>query len=63
MGMDEDLFTRLDTKNNTRMLKQQYRMNKPIMDLANRLTYKGKLLAGNDEIANTTLKFENPRVI
>ncbi|KAK0074927.1 hypothetical protein PV326_012052, partial [Microctonus aethiopoides] len=63
LGMDEDLFTRLDTKNNTRMLKQQYRMNKPIMDLANRLTYKGKLLAGNDEIANTTLKFENPRVL
>lgn len=63
LGMNEDMFTRLDSVNNTRILKQQYRMNKPIMDLANKLTYNGELLAGNQKIANATLQFVNKKVI
>lgn len=61
--MDEDMFSRLDSKNNTRILKLQYRMNNTIMDLANRLTYRGELMVGNEKIANATLRWTDPEVI
>ncbi|XP_011308932.1 DNA replication ATP-dependent helicase/nuclease DNA2 [Fopius arisanus] len=60
LGMAEDIFNRLDTPNNTRSLRLQYRMNETIMALANAFTYKGELCAGNEAIANATLKFKNP---
>ncbi|XP_057319970.1 DNA replication ATP-dependent helicase/nuclease DNA2 isoform X1 [Microplitis mediator] len=63
LGMNENMFSRLDSVHNTRILKQQYRMNKPIMDLANKLTYNGELLAGNQKIANATLEFVNKKVV
>ncbi|XP_043256644.1 DNA replication ATP-dependent helicase/nuclease DNA2 [Colletes gigas] len=54
LGANESLFCRLDSKNNTVMLTKQYRMNKRIMYLANKLTYNDTLAAGNTTIENAT---------
>ncbi|CAD6207928.1 GSCOCG00003186001-RA-CDS [Cotesia congregata] len=62
LGMNETMFSRLDSVNNTRTLKKQYRMNQKIMDLANKLTYNGELIIGNDQVANATLRFTNKKV-
>lgn len=62
LGMNETMFSRLDSVNNTRTLKKQYRMNQKIMDLANKLTYNGELIIGNDQVANATLIFSNKKV-
>ncbi|XP_031846544.2 DNA replication helicase/nuclease 2 isoform X2 [Nomia melanderi] len=55
LGADESLFARLDSDNNTVKLTKQYRMNKDIMRLANKLTYNDMLEAGNTLIENATL--------
>ncbi|KAK4872773.1 hypothetical protein RN001_014802 [Aquatica leii] len=55
-GLSESLFERLDSPNSTVILRLNYRMNKPITDMANALTYQGQLLTGNDIVANATLK-------
>lgn len=52
LGADESLFARLDSENNTVNLTKQYRMNKNIMFLANKLTYNDMLEAGNTSIEN-----------
>nr|XP_012144834.1 PREDICTED: DNA replication ATP-dependent helicase/nuclease DNA2-like isoform X5 [Megachile rotundata] len=52
LGADESLFVRLDSENNTVILTEQYRMNKYIMNLANKLTYNDRLKAGNNSIEN-----------
>ncbi|XP_063987784.1 DNA replication ATP-dependent helicase/nuclease DNA2 isoform X2 [Diachasmimorpha longicaudata] len=63
LGMDEDIFNRLDSPNNTRSLKLQYRMNQTIMNLANEFMYKGELCIGNETVANATLKFKCPEKV
>ncbi|XP_033337738.2 DNA replication helicase/nuclease 2 [Megalopta genalis] len=55
LGADESLFARLDSNNNTVNLTKQYRMNKNIMQLANKLTYNDMLEAGNLLVENATL--------
>lgn len=55
LGADETLFSRLDSQNNTVNLTKQYRMNKTIMQLANKLTYNDALETGNTLIENATL--------
>ncbi|XP_078043010.1 DNA replication helicase/nuclease 2 [Augochlora pura] len=55
LGADESLFARLDNDNNTINLLKQYRMNKNIMRLANKLTYNDMLRAGNTSVENATL--------
>ncbi|XP_015607764.1 DNA replication ATP-dependent helicase/nuclease DNA2 [Cephus cinctus] len=62
-GMGESLFVRLDNENNTIELVLQYRMNTTIMNLANSLTYKGKLKAGNDAVADATLKVKDESIL
>ncbi|CAK9803234.1 DNA replication ATP-dependent helicase/nuclease DNA2 [Anthophora quadrimaculata] len=52
LGADESLFVRLDSKKNTVCLTKQYRMNKNIMYVANKLTYNDMLEAGNTLIEN-----------
>ncbi|XP_017791107.1 PREDICTED: DNA replication ATP-dependent helicase/nuclease DNA2 [Habropoda laboriosa] len=52
LGADESLFARLDSKNNTVCLTKQYRMNKKIMYIANKLTYNDTLKSGNTLIEN-----------
>jgi len=49
-GLDTSLFTLLDTKHSvaTTNLNLQYRMNSRIAELANHLTYEGKLQCGDD---------------
>ncbi|XP_076683679.1 DNA replication helicase/nuclease 2 isoform X2 [Andrena cerasifolii] len=54
LGADESLFLRLDSENNTVNLTKQYRMNRNIMHLANKLTYNDTLEAGNTTIENAT---------
>lgn len=61
--MNQDIFSRLDTPNNTRILSLQYRMNDPIMELANQLTYNGELCAGNESVAKSTYKFKDEKII
>ncbi|KAB0792512.1 hypothetical protein PPYR_14471 [Photinus pyralis] len=58
-GLAESLFERLNTQSATVTLQQNYRMNKPITDMANNLTYNGQLLTANEEVANATLQFPN----
>ncbi|XP_076652075.1 DNA replication helicase/nuclease 2 isoform X2 [Halictus rubicundus] len=52
LGADESLFARLDSTNNTVNLTKQYRMNKNIMRLANKLAYNDMLEAGSTLIEN-----------
>ncbi|XP_043283402.1 DNA replication ATP-dependent helicase/nuclease DNA2 isoform X2 [Venturia canescens] len=63
MGMNESLFARLDSENNTVTLKLQYRMNKRIMSIANILTYNDSMIAANSQIANATLYVKDPTVL
>lgn len=59
LGMNESLFSRLDSENNVVSLTLQYRMNSCIMDIANKLTYHDQLQVGNETIANATLPVTN----
>lgn len=60
--MNESLFARLDSKNNTMTLTKQYRMNSVIMDVANRITYDNHLKVGNEIIANAVLSVSDKLV-
>ncbi|KAF5272783.1 hypothetical protein FQA39_LY07810 [Lamprigera yunnana] len=62
-GMSESLFERLDNPVGTVMLRLNYRMNKPITDMANALTYQGQLLTANEIVANATLELPNADVL
>lgn len=53
--MSESLFERLQTLHANVTLNLNYRMNKPITQLANGLTYNGELLTANDDVANSHL--------
>uniref|UniRef100_A0A182QR79 DNA replication ATP-dependent helicase/nuclease n=1 Tax=Anopheles farauti TaxID=69004 RepID=A0A182QR79_9DIPT len=59
LGASESLFHRLDQEGSYFILPTQYRMNRVITKLANDLTYDGKLVCGNDIVANATLKLPN----
>ncbi|XP_065333568.1 DNA replication ATP-dependent helicase/nuclease DNA2 [Cloeon dipterum] len=63
LGMEETIFERLQTTQNTAILGLQYRMNASICDLANKITYKGALKCGNDKVAKSTFKLPNPAVL
>ncbi|CAB0010341.1 unnamed protein product [Nesidiocoris tenuis] len=56
-GLDVSLFQRLDRPAVTTRLTRQYRMNRPINDLANRVSYDGLLECGSDAIATATLNY------
>jgi len=56
MGMDISLFEMLDGKQSSVELVHQYRMNKEIMNLANKLTYSGKLQCMSDSTANSFIE-------
>jgi len=55
LGLAESLFDRLDCPTATLDLNLQYRMNQTIADLANHLTYKGKLECATPEVAERRL--------
>ncbi|XP_017768240.1 PREDICTED: DNA replication ATP-dependent helicase/nuclease DNA2 [Nicrophorus vespilloides] len=55
-GLSESLFERLQSPESVVTLNQNYRMNRPIMKLANDFTYNGELLAANETVANATLR-------
>ncbi|XP_028968872.1 DNA replication ATP-dependent helicase/nuclease DNA2 [Galendromus occidentalis] len=59
-GMDECLFKRLQAADSSNLiaLNYQYRMNSEIMALSNGLVYENKLVCGNDQVANRTLKLD-----
>ncbi|XP_059490434.1 DNA replication ATP-dependent helicase/nuclease DNA2 isoform X2 [Neocloeon triangulifer] len=59
LGMEETLFERLQRPQSTAVLGLQYRMNASICDLANKITYKGALKCGNDQVAQS--KFLLPK--
>ncbi|XP_052873343.1 DNA replication ATP-dependent helicase/nuclease DNA2 [Anopheles cruzii] len=56
LGGDESLFHRLDQEGAYCTLPSQYRMNRVLTKLANDFTYGGKLICGNDAVANAMLK-------
>ncbi|XP_058065259.1 DNA replication ATP-dependent helicase/nuclease DNA2 [Anopheles bellator] len=56
LGGDESLFHRLDQEGAYCTLPSQYRMNRVLTKLANDFTYDGKLICGNDTVANAMLK-------
>lgn len=53
--MGVSLFEWLDSKEGSVELIHQYRMNKDIMELANEITYEGKLECLSDKIANSSV--------
>ncbi|XP_075223339.1 DNA replication helicase/nuclease 2 [Lycorma delicatula] len=55
LGLHQSLFSYLDRPTVTAELRTQYRMNKCITDLANGLTYEGKLECANDIVARSTI--------
>ena len=55
MGMGVSLFEWLDSKEGSVELIHQCRMNKDIMDLANEITYEGKLECLASKIASSTV--------
>ncbi|OXU27176.1 hypothetical protein TSAR_005441 [Trichomalopsis sarcophagae] len=59
LGMNESLFSRLDSKNNAVVLKLQYRMNSCIMDIANKLTYHDQLQIGCEKAGKATMPVTN----
>ncbi|KAK4301412.1 hypothetical protein Pmani_026446 [Petrolisthes manimaculis] len=59
LGMSESLFVRLDSQGATSDLSDQYRMNGPIMRLANQLMYDNKLKCGNTDVETASLQLTN----
>ncbi|KAL3181916.1 hypothetical protein MRX96_035861 [Rhipicephalus microplus] len=58
-GMDISLFARLEKPENTVVLPVQYRMNREITAVCNKLTYAGQLECGSDDVANASLSLPN----
>lgn len=52
----------LDVPESTITLTYNYRMNRTITDLANKLTYENQLLIGNEAVANNSLHLLNREV-
>ena len=61
LGMDESLLQRLtvNDKECVAQLTMQFRMNKDIMHLANKMVYEDQLSCGNDTVANSILDMPN----
>ncbi|XP_034380410.1 DNA replication ATP-dependent helicase/nuclease DNA2 [Arvicanthis niloticus] len=60
LGMSDSLFKRLEqNKSAVVQLTVQYRMNRKIMSLSNKLTYEGKLECGSDRVANAVIALPN----
>ena len=59
-GLDQSLFSILDTRHPaaTSCLTLQYRMNSRISELANHLTYEGKLECGDPEVRDRVLHLQ-----
>ncbi len=58
MGMGISLFEMLDSKEASVELVHQYRMNNEIMNLANKLTYCGKLQCMSESTANSFIQID-----
>lgn len=58
LGFDESLFYRLNKLESTISLNLQYRMNKTIMELANRLTYENRLKCANEVVSTATINID-----
>lgn len=63
LGADESLFERLDSPAATRILGLQYRMNRTITALANKLTYKNELICADDTIGKATMQIPKANVL
>ncbi|CAL4122921.1 unnamed protein product, partial [Meganyctiphanes norvegica] len=55
LGMAESMFIRLDELGATAALVEQYRMNEPIMHLANKFMYDDHLKCANEKVQNATI--------
>lgn len=60
--MQETLFDRLYRPESTAVLGLQYRMNTSICELANKVTYKGALKCGSQEVADSKFILPNTQV-
>ncbi|XP_071521309.1 DNA replication ATP-dependent helicase/nuclease DNA2 isoform X2 [Panulirus ornatus] len=59
LGMSESLFMRLDSPEATSCLTEQYRMNGPIMKIANNLMYENQLQCANPDLETAILHLPN----
>lgn len=53
--MSESLFARLDSQGATWSLNKQYRMNGPVMKIANLLMYDNQLQCASSDLESATL--------
>ena len=61
-GFEISLFEQLAKKHykkHVTVLKRQYRMNKEIMAISNKLTYKDIMICGSQQVANQVADFPN----
>lgn len=54
--MNESLFASLSTPDSVIALNMNYRMNRTVTNLANILTYQGRLVSANETVADSTLE-------
>ncbi|CAH2986279.1 unnamed protein product [Chilo suppressalis] len=55
LGMEESLFHRLMIDEATSTLQLQYRMNRPLTNVANKVAYNGQLQCAGDKVADSRL--------
>lgn len=55
MGASETLFSHLERDSNTVSLRFNYRMNKKLTELANKLTYNGELKCADETVSTKTI--------
>lgn len=60
--MDVSMFERLDRPSVTAVLHNQYRMNGPITELANKYTYNGGLYCANDKVKYSTINLNCDKI-
>lgn len=60
--MSESLFMRLDSQGATSSLTKQYRMNGPVMKIANRLMYDDQLQCASPDLETATLHLPKYKV-
>ncbi|KAJ2942811.1 hypothetical protein O0L34_g14997 [Tuta absoluta] len=63
LGMEESLFHRLMTEDATSTLQLQYRMNQPLVDIANKVAYSGKLKCADARVAEARLDIDEKKVM
>ncbi|XP_050352950.1 DNA replication ATP-dependent helicase/nuclease DNA2 isoform X1 [Nymphalis io] len=62
LGMEESLFHRLMQEKALSTLRLQYRMNQPLVDVANKVAYNDSLKCANQSVAQAKLKINFQKI-